>query len=445
MSSEVALIEPTEKQEQFAIDAIRSAMGWIYRYLLYGGAIRGGKTVVTLLVIFSLCRIFPGSRWAIVRKDLPTLRRNLLPSFEKMRPKFVGQMNRSTWEAKCNNGSVIIFFPESIKDDPNGDRFRGLEVNGFLLEEANELQEQTFYRCMERAGTWVLPGGTQPAPIILLTCNPALGWVKNLFYNLWKAGTLAAPYYYLPARADDNPHIPAEVRAAWKNLPEKDYKRFVEGDWDVADDPDQLIKFEWLMGSYEVEPVPGKQHMGIDVARFGDDMTVFAYMRGNELYEFETWSGLPIDKTSDYAASRINERGIPADCVGVDVVGLGAGVADNLRASGYNVKDIVSGAGTVSIGGEEETLYTFKNLRSQMWWHFRERLRKGEIAITCRHQRLVDDLLSVKYKIGADKVVQVESKDDIKKRLGRSTDYGDGAVYADFVQHIQPDVLLSWA
>ena len=444
MIEKEAIIKPFDKQDEFA----KAFWSKKYSYMLYGGAIRGGKTYVALAMVYSLCKVFPGSRWALVRKDLPTIRRNLLPTFEKFKPDFVGPVNRSTWVADCANGSRIIFFPESIDRDPELNRWRGLEVNGFVLEEANELSESSFNKAIERAGTWVLPGGKkQPDPIIFLTCNPALGWVKNTFYNPWKMGTLEAPYYYLPARADDNPHVPQAVRDSWKNLPEKDYRRFVEGDWDVSDDPDQLIKFEWVSNAYSVEPAVGRHKMGIDVARFGDDNTTFAYMRGNELYEIEEFSGLPVDKVSNYAQARIAERGIGADQVGVDVVGLGAGVADNLRGAGYDVRDIISGAKAVEIDTEEEeeTLYKFKTLRSQMWWHYRERLRKGEIAITIRHQKLVDDLLAVKYKISADREIQIEGKDEIKKRLGRSTDYGDSAVYVDFVEYIPEATLLAWA
>lgn len=419
------------------IEYLKAVLSKRFKYLLYGGAIRGGKTWITLIILILLCRKYPGSRWAVVRKDLPTLRRNTIPSFMRIKGPNFTNVNQNTWTSIYKpNGSEILFFPEGIEKDPDLNRWRGLEVNGFLLEEANELQEASFNKAIERAGTLVLDG-EQPNPINLLTCNPSQGWVKSKFYNPWRNGTLEPPFYYLPARADDNPFIPAEVRESWKNLPANDYKRFVEGDWDVADDPDQLIKFEWLNAAYGIDLVGGLQTMGIDVARFGDDETVFAYRTGNQISEIESFANLSIDQTASYAQARIADRGINSDLVGVDVVGLGAGVADNLRAAGYGVKDIVSGSSPIVIPGEEETLYGYKNLRSQMWWHLRERLRRGELSISQPYQRLTDDLLSIKYKMSADKVIQIESKDEIKKRLGRSTDYGDGVVYADFVEHIQ--------
>ena len=132
----------TPKQEVFA-EAVFSGK---YLYLALGGGIRGTKTWGTLAIIFLLCRIYPGSRWAIVRKDLPTLRRNTLPSIAKLRltaAGFVGDINQSTWSYMCSNGSEMLLFPESIRTDPDLDRWKGLEVNGFVLEEANEMASES--------------------------------------------------------------------------------------------------------------------------------------------------------------------------------------------------------------------------------------------------------------------------------------------------------------
>ena len=209
-----------------------------YRYIGFGGGIRGAKTWGGLGMLVTLCRLFPRSRWAIVRKDLPTLRRNTVPSFEKLREEyfrhFVGELVRDTWTYPCANGSEIILFPESRDVDPDLSRWKGLEVNGFLLEEADELAEASFHKAIERSGAWIIPsGGVQPPPYIFVTFNPCGNWPKHVFYEPWKNGTIAAPFAFVPATAADNPHIPDSTREAWKNLPEQEYRRFVEGDWEV--------------------------------------------------------------------------------------------------------------------------------------------------------------------------------------------------------------------
>lgn len=219
----------TPAQERF-FEAVFSGH---HTELAYGGGIRSGKSATALILAQLLCKIYPGSRWAVVRKDLPTLRRNVLPTFEKFRIEgFCGEVNQSDWTAKCSNGSAIIFFTESISEDPELNRWRGLEVNGFLLEEANELQEASRRKAIERAGSWILPPGhEQPPPLIISTFNPSGGWVKRIFYDPWKAGTLPRGRYFQPATIRDNPHIPQAYLDSLKALPERDYQRFVEGDW----------------------------------------------------------------------------------------------------------------------------------------------------------------------------------------------------------------------
>lgn len=227
--------EEYPKQRQFAEAVISGKYKWLY----YGGAIRGGKSYCVMAVLFALCKLYPGSRWAIVRKDLPTLRRNILPVFRKLKPPTFTDFNQSTWEAYHENGSCIILFPESHAGDKGYNRWQGLEVNGFWLEEANELQRTSWDWALQRAGSYLIPRSqhnpspVQPLPYILLTSNPAGNWVKRLFYTPWKTKQLKPPFFYLPATIHDNPGLPQEYLDSLENLPDRDYQVYVMGNWDL--------------------------------------------------------------------------------------------------------------------------------------------------------------------------------------------------------------------
>jgi hypothetical protein len=229
----VILFDSFAKQEEF-IDA---AFDTRFTFILYGGAIRGGKTFAGLGTLILFCLAWPGSRWAIVRKDLPTIKRNTLPAWNKIKPtNIIKKFNLETMTVTFMNGSELIFFPENYVQDKELDRWKGLEVNGFLLEEINELQEVSYHKAIERAGSYVIPGiqtHKQPTPKILATCNPTFGWVKVLVYIPWKTGKLPAHMRYIPSRIFDNPYIPQSYIEALKSLPIYNYKVFVEGDWDV--------------------------------------------------------------------------------------------------------------------------------------------------------------------------------------------------------------------
>lgn len=235
------LYEPFPKQMEF----LEAAVSGKYKYILYGGAIRGGKTFGGLGTLLILCKLFPFSRWAIVRDSLPTLKRNTIQSFNKICPQsFIKSYNQDTQTVTFTNGSQIIFFAENFDDDKELNRWRGLEVNGFLLEEANELQELSFNKAIERAGSYIPPvGNKKPKPLILLTCNPSQGWVKDKFYTPNKNGTLPPDFLYISAKITDNPAVTADLdyMASLKNMPRFLYEVFVEGNWDI-----NYNEYPWL-------------------------------------------------------------------------------------------------------------------------------------------------------------------------------------------------------
>lgn len=441
-------LEATPKQLKF----FEKVLGWNgerpHKYVLYGGAVGGGKTYAALMLLFLLCKVFPGSRWGLVRKDLPTLKRNTLPSFYKIRPEgFVGDINKSDWTCKCANGSEIVIFPEGIREDPDLDRWKGLEVNGFILEEAGELSEKTFHMAMQRSGRWTVEG-EQPLPYVIATCNPTKNWIKRMFYDRWKLGSIEHPWAYVPATKEDNPHLDPEYKASLEHMKEVDpigYQRFVLGDWDVADDPEQLITWEMVAEAFDLPVLEGKQSLGVDVARYGGDRSVIARKQGNAIVDVEVFVGRTVDQVADLAQARILELSVEPKLVGVDSVGLGAGVVDILVSRGLNVTEVKSGGRAEDF---EVSAFDFKNLRSQMWHYFRELLRRKDISLARVPQRyrqeLLEDLTSPKYWINADRVLEVEGKDKIRKRLGRSTDVGDAVIYAAFVQHIGHHWLVHW-
>jgi hypothetical protein len=232
-------------RQSTAFDAATSGQ---YRVIVFGGAIRGGKTYWLLLTLTSLCLEYPRSRWVIIRKSLPDLKRTTFPSFASILSDgisdYVLSWNRDTQVVQFINGSELMFMAESFDEDKDLNRFKGLEVNGAGLDEVNELQEQTFYKVQERIGSWNKAEGRPPI-VCLATCNPANNWVKSIIYERYKEGTLPSKWTFIPSKITDNPHIPAEYLESLKELPPVQYARFVEGDWDVMDDVANPFLYEW--------------------------------------------------------------------------------------------------------------------------------------------------------------------------------------------------------
>jgi len=228
--------------------AFRKVISGDYRVIVFGGAIRGGKSVWLLLTLSYLALNYAGSRWVIIRKSLPDLKRTTFPSFTSLindgLNAYIKSWNRDTNVVTFNNGSELIFMAESYDDDKELNRFRGLEVNGAGLDEVNELQDLTFYKVQERIGSWNKAQGKPPI-VCLATCNPSNNWVKELIYDRYRENTLPEKWIYIPSFITDNPHIPQEYIESLNELPPIQYQRFVEGDWDIADDVANPFLYEW--------------------------------------------------------------------------------------------------------------------------------------------------------------------------------------------------------
>lgn len=224
-----------EKQSHFFNTVIEAAFGDNpLRYLFYGGAIRGGKTYACLVTLIILCKLFPGSKWYVIRKSFTRITETTLPTMEKI----LGKGARVRWNRDKSNyyvefpdtGSRIFFAGEDLKTDPKLNWMLGLECNGFFLEQIEELGELCFEMAISRAGSLYIE--TMPTPIILGSFNPTLTWVRKRIFKPWEEGTLKAPYFYLPALPSDNPFVTAEQWKAWGNMAPELYKQFIDGSWD---------------------------------------------------------------------------------------------------------------------------------------------------------------------------------------------------------------------
>lgn len=156
--------------------------------------------------------------------------------------------------------------------------------------------------------------------------------------------------------------------------------------------------------------------IGVDVARFGDDQTVFIRRQGLAATGLKKFRGLDTMRTASLVAQEIEDW--KPDAVMVDTVGLGAGVADRLRQLGYGRLIIDVQAGVTAIDSNR-----YFNLRAEMWGKMRDWLKEG--AAIPADLELVADLIGPEYGYDNKERIQLEKKDDMKKRGLASPDAGD--------------------
>jgi phage terminase large subunit len=168
-------------------------------------------------------------------------------------------------------------------------------------------------------------------------------------------------------------------------------------------------------------PCPPPVAIGCDVARFGQDETViFTIDAEGNVSRPITRFGQDLMATAGQLAT------FKAQSIGVDDSGLGGGVTDRLRELGMPVVPCVAGS-----GAREEK--KFVNARAEMWWALREALAAGDISLPADH-KLSADLTNVEFSYDSRGRVKLESKADIKKRIGRSPDRGDALAIANWVR-----------
>ena len=160
----------------------------------------------------------------------------------------------------------------------------------------------------------------------------------------------------------------------------------------------------------------GDIHLGVDVARFGDDLTVLTPRRGNVILEQEVMSGRDTMEVTGRIGVLHYRDGYAT--INVDVIGVGAGVVDRGQERGLPVV-----AWDVRQSPDNPKLYF--NKRTEAWFHFAEWLKYGKIPYDLE---LFADLTAPQYTYTSDGKYRVESKEETKRRLGRSPDYADSAI-----------------
>ena len=195
---------------------------------------------------------------------------------------------------------------------------------------------------------------------------------------------------------------------------------------------DNIIPLAWVEAAQERwrewddagrPPITGQRRLGVDIARFGNDKSCIAEQIGVCVASLEKWG-----KTDTMATTGRVKVKLRSDRANVDVIGIGSGVVDRLREQGCDVIGVNFGAGTRrrDKSGEVEML----NVRAAAWWGLRERLEPPSDIMLLPDDELTGDLTAPRYEYTSSGRLKVESKSDIRKRLGLSPDVGDAIVLA---------------
>lgn len=247
---------------------------------------------------------------------------------------------------------------------------------------------------------------------------------------------------FIPARVTDNKYyMETGYMSTLQALPEPLRSQMLYGDFGagIEDDPWQVIPTEWVEAAQaRWKPLEDMRILhrgdfkmdsyGLDVARGGGDNTIgFAryahwYDNPNVLEGKDSPDG---PTSASFAVSHVRDHAP----IHVDVIGVGASTYDFLKQSGIHVVpvDVRNAATAFDRSGQ----LSFYNLRSQLWWQFRESLDPayGSTVALPPEPKLLADLTAPRWGLQGTKI-KVESREEIIKRIGRSPDYGSAIINA---------------
>lgn len=305
---------------------------------------------------------------------------------------------------------------------------------------------------VEWFGPWLLPGHpfaakpgelryafVDPDKMVPVWCGPEPQMID---------GELTAPlsFTFIPAQLSDNPFTDTpEYRAKLNALPEPLRSQLKKGIFTLGaeDDEWQMIPSAWIKAAQDrwtPKPPDGVPMcaIGADVAQGGSDDTALAPRYDGYYEQITKVPGAQTPGGTEVAGLVITKRKHGATVI-LDVGGgWGADAYGHLRGNNkMEADECVAYMGVKpSRARSRDNLFRFTNLRSQLYWQFREALDPEQVGGSPislpPDNELLADLAAIHYEVvnrgHEGQFIKAEPKEDVCERLGRSTNKGDAVV-----------------
>ncbi len=211
---------------------------------------------------------------------------------------------------------------------------------------------------------------------------------------------------------EDNPFCPQELKfqalKCQKENPE-DYLHIWLGNPRIKG-ATKLISTLSVRKAFEPKILASKSPLviGLDIARFGDDATVFCFRRGRWCQKFEVLKKHDIVSIADYCQYIIQDYS--PSRIFLDAGGIGGGVYDILVSRGF--RHLIR---AINFGSKAILTERYANRRAEMWDNIKNWLN-GDLEVQLpKDEDLLSELCCINKKYDAKGRLLLESKDDIKK------------------------------
>lgn len=194
-----------------------------------------------------------------------------------------------------------------------------------------------------------------------------------------------------------------------------------------------VISREEILGALQREVSgEGETVVGVDVARLGNDRTVFWKRKGLKTVASKVFSKTTIPQVCDQLEKFVNYDK-ENTTIKVDDTGVGGGVTDEMKKRGYKVI-------AINFGGKANDPDKYPNWISEAWFYLAEIM--PEISLGDLNSDLLMELSTRHWKMDTKERRTIESKGDYKKRGFRSPDLADAVVICYAPAKIEPTRII---
>lgn len=332
-------------------------------------------------------------------------------------------INRTAHEISVPNGSRLMFrtaaHPESIAGDG---------PLGIVGDEFTYWSPEVYER-------FIRPATLDHKAWVHLIGRPH---GENWGFDLWRKAAHMPGWRQLRYTVYDNPLLDrADIEAIRASTPDPVWQQEYMAEPGSGDNG--VIPLAWVLEAVErwragATDAARPLVLAVDVSEGGEDadLTTFCWRYG--------WR---VDRLSDETPRQRGAMLGPADKAAaaltgatrgsyaiVDNVGSGAMFPAYLSRHRVPVVGFKAGAGTRLRDASGQ--FGFENVRSAAWWNMRELLNPetGPGIELPDDRALIEELTAPIYEERAGAKLAVQSKKEIRKRIGRSTDRADAVVMA---------------
>ena len=412
--------------------------------IVYGGAVASGKSYVLASLLVMKCLQFPGIRVGLCRNTLTNLKKTTVISVLEVLKNWgliLGdhyRYNSVDGAIKFSNGSEIVMIELTyLPRDPDYTRLGGLLLTFGAIDEATEVDEVGKSIFQTRLGRW-MNDETRIKPIMLMTCNPRKSsFVYRDYYKPFKEGRLGIHQSFIQALPQDNPYLPVGyIENLSHTLSLTERRRLLHGEWELEDDADSMfhsVDVEMMWDTAVMLDSSKTRYISADIA-FTSDRCVIMVWEGLNIIDIVVPTGddQTVVETIKTLAVKWAVRG---DHIAWDADGVGKHIKQSFP-SGREIHN----------GGKPKQEAGYSNLKAELYFKLAEKVRDGQMKIlTDLYRQEVEEELSVikhKPRETMQSKIELSSKADQKRALGRSPDFADAMAYG-MIFHLAPQTMTA--